>query len=63
MMDQKTMLMISHRLQSTAVCDTILFMKSGEIAEQGRHEALMEQNGAYARMFALQANWYQEKEV
>lgn len=63
MMDQKTMLMISHRLQSTAVCDTILFMKSGEIAEQGSHEALMEQNGAYARMFALQANWYQEKEV
>lgn len=63
MMEQKTMLMISHRLQSTAVCDSILFMKSGEITEQGSHEALMEQNGAYARMFALQANWYQEKEV
>lgn len=63
MMEQKTMLMISHRLQSTAVCDSILFMKSGKITEQGSHEALMEQNGAYARMFALQANWYQEKEV
>ncbi len=63
MMDQKTMLMISHRLQSTAVCDYILFMKNGEIAEAGSHKTLMEQNGEYARMFALQANWYQETEV
>ena len=62
MMEQKTMLMISHRLQSTAVCDYILFMKSGEITEAGSHAALMEQNGEYARMFALQANWYQETE-
>ncbi len=63
MMDRKTMLMISHRLQSTAVCDTILFMKAGQITEEGSHDALMAQNGAYARMFALQANWYQETEV
>ena len=62
MMEQKTMLMISHRLQSTAVCDYILFMKLGEITEAGSHAALMEQNGEYARMFALQANWYQETE-
>ena len=63
MMDQKTMLMISHRLQSTIVCDYILFMKSGIITEKGSHDVLMEQAGEYARMFALQANWYQEKEV
>ena len=63
MMDQKTMLMISHRLQSTAVCDRILFMKKGEITEAGSHDALMERNGEYARMYALQANWYQETEV
>ena len=63
MMDQKTMFMISHRLQSTVVCDRILFMKQGEIMEEGSHDTLMERNGAYAGMFALQANWYQETEV
>lgn len=61
MMNQKTMLMISHRLQSTAVCDSILFMKSGMLTEAGSHKVLMEQGGEYARMFALQANWYQEE--
>ncbi|MBQ8800643.1 MAG: ABC transporter ATP-binding protein [Lachnospiraceae bacterium] len=60
MMNQRTMLMISHRLQSTAICDYIVFMKSGELAEEGSHDALMNRGGEYARMFALQANWYQE---
>lgn len=61
MMNKKTMLMISHRLQSTVVCDYILLMKEGELAEEGSHEVLMKQGGEYARMFALQANWYQEE--
>lgn len=63
MMGGKTMLMISHRLQSTAICDYILFMKAGTIAEEGSHAVLMRQAGEYAGMYELQANWYQEKEV
>ena len=63
MMGGKTMLMISHRLQSTSICNYILFLKNGEIAEEGSHGTLMRNNGAYARMYALQANWYQETEV
>ncbi len=62
-MSRKTMLMISHRLQSTAICNHILFMKGGEIAEEGSHGELMRRGGEYARMYALQANWYQETEV
>lgn len=61
-MDGKTMMMISHRLQSTIVCNHILFFKSGEIMERGSHKELMQKNGEYARMFALQANWYQDTE-
>ena len=63
MMGRKTMLMISHRLQSTSVCNHILFLKDGEISEEGSHGELMRKAGEYAGMYALQANWYQETEV
>ncbi|MBR2409468.1 MAG: ABC transporter ATP-binding protein [Lachnospiraceae bacterium] len=61
-MSGKTMLMISHRLQSTAICNSILFVKGGEIIEKGSHKELMQNDREYARMYALQANWYQETE-
>lgn len=60
-MQDKTMIMISHRLQSTAICDYILFMKNGKIEEEGSHNKLMTLGGDYSKMFALQTNWYQEK--
>lgn len=59
-MGDKTMIMISHRLQSTAICDYILFMKSGKVVEEGAHNKLMNLGGDYSNMFTLQANWYQE---
>lgn len=59
--EDKTMIMISHRLQSTAICDYILFMKNGKIEEEGSHNKLMTLGGDYSKMFELQANWYQEK--
>ena len=62
-MNRKTMLMISHRLQSTAICNHILFVKGGEVIEEGSHGELMRMEGEYARMYALQANWYQDTEV
>ncbi|MBQ9766072.1 MAG: ABC transporter ATP-binding protein [Lachnospiraceae bacterium] len=57
-MKDKTMIMISHRLQSTAICDYILFIKNGEIAEEGNHEALINNGGDYCHMYELQAGWY-----
>lgn len=59
--EDKTMIMISHRLQSTAICDYILFLKNGKIEEEGSHNKLMTLGGDYSKMFELQANWYQEK--
>lgn len=61
-MKEKTMLMISHRLQSTAICNHILFLKGGELMEDGTHEELMQRDGEYARMYVLQAGWYRETE-
>ena len=36
----------------------ILFLESGQIAEQGTFEELMEQKGKYAEMFHSQAKYY-----
>ena len=54
----RTMIFVSHRLSSTRFCDRILFLESGQIAEQGTFEALMEQKGKYAEMFHSQAKYY-----
>ncbi len=56
----KTSVFISHRLASTRFCDRILFLKDGVIAEEGTHDSLMRLGGGYARLFEVQARYYQE---
>ncbi len=56
----KTSVFISHRLASTRFCDRIIFLKDGDIAEEGTHEVLLQQGGAYAALFAVQSRYYQE---
>jgi len=56
----KTSLFISHRLASTRFCDRILFLQDGVIAEEGTHEQLLALGGEYAKLFHIQARYYQE---
>ncbi len=56
----KTSLFISHRLASTRFCDRILFLQDGVIAEEGSHEQLLANEGGYAKLFHIQARYYQE---
>lgn len=56
----KTSVFISHRLASTRFCDRILFLKDGGIAEEGTHQALLDADGEYAKLFRVQARYYQE---
>ncbi len=58
----KTAIFISHRLASTRFCSRILFLEDGAIAEEGTHSQLMARGGGYARLFAVQAQYYQEGE-
>lgn len=55
----KTSVFISHRLASTRFCDRILLLDGSTVAEEGTHEELMRLNGIYARMFSVQASYYQ----
>lgn len=58
----KSSLFISHRLASTKFCDKILFLENGRIAETGTHDELLEKNGKYAEVFAVQSQYYKEGE-
>ena len=52
--EHHTTLVIAHRLSTVVDADRILVMENGRIVEQGSHPRLLEQQGAYARLWALQ---------
>jgi len=50
----RTTLVIAHRLSTVMDADQILVLDAGRIVERGTHRELLEKNGAYAQMWALQ---------
>jgi ABC-type transport system involved in Fe-S cluster assembly fused permease/ATPase subunit len=50
----RTTLVIAHRLSTVMDADQILVLQHGRIAERGTHVQLLELQGEYARMWALQ---------
>ena len=55
MMLNRTSLVIAHRLSTVQNADLIVVMKKGEIVEQGTHEELITNKGAYSNLVTLQS--------
>ncbi len=54
LMQQRTTLVIAHRLSTVEKADRIMVMKQGRIVETGRHEELLARNGHYAALYHVQ---------
>lgn len=54
LLENRTTFMIAHRLSTIEKADRILMMEAGRIIESGTHQALLEKNGAYAKLYHLQ---------
>ncbi len=57
--EKQMAILISHRFSTVRMADQIIVLTKGKISEQGSHEELMQQNGHYAHLFAIQAKGYQ----
>lgn len=54
LMKGRTSFVIAHRLSTIKKADNILVFDHGKIVESGQHDALIDKNGVYANLVALQ---------
>ena len=50
----RTSIIIAHRLSTIRKAEKIMVLEKGEIKEMGNHEALMNQKGAYFKLYKMQ---------
>jgi len=50
----RTLIVIAHRLSTIQSADKIVVLEGGRIVEQGKHDELIRQNGAYAKLCNIQ---------
>lgn len=60
LIENKTVLIIAHKLRSIIDCDKIVVLKEGQLEAVGTHEQLMKEQGLYHKLYSLQnesMNW------
>lgn len=60
--DNKTGIMISHRISAARISNKIIVLDSGKIIERGTHDELIAVDGLYAKLYNLQKEKYTMKE-
>ena len=54
LMKDRTSIVIAHRLSTVRHADEIIVLHEGKIAERGKHEDLIQQNGIYNKLVTMQ---------
>lgn len=62
LMSGHTTLIIAHRLSTLSGMDRILVFKDGKIVEDGTHDELLQMDGHYAKLWAMQAGGFLPEE-
>ncbi|MES3000734.1 MAG: ABC transporter ATP-binding protein [Pseudomonadota bacterium] len=63
LMQNRTTIVIAHRLSTLARMDRILVFDKGHVAEDGTHRELLDRDGLYARMWRMQAGGFLPEQV
>jgi len=53
-MENRTTIIIAHRLSTVKKADKIVVMEDGRVVEVGTHEELLKNNGLYGRLISIQ---------
>ncbi len=54
LIENKTVIVIAHRLRTIVDADKIIVMNEGEVVEQGTHQELLDKEGLYNKLYLIQ---------